>query len=196
MTEYRNKLKHNIMKTTIFIIALLFVGINLSFAQKYLSRDGHIWFYSTTPVEDIEAHNYQASGIIDTESGEVVVSVLMKSFKFEKALMQEHFNENYIESDKFPKGKFKGTITNSDEINFQQSGSYIAKMKGTLNIHGVDKEIETPVEMRVDGNNIHAKGKFITSPADFNIKIPSVVKDNIAKQIDVHLLMSYTPFNK
>ena len=184
------------MKNTILILALFLLGVNFSHAQKYLCRDGHIWFFSTTPIEDIEAHNKQASGIIDTQTGEVVVSVLMKSFDFKKALMQDHFNENYCESDKFPKGKFKGKITNLSEIDFNKSGSYTANMSGVLNIHGVDKEIETPVELRIDSDNINVKGKFVTAPSDFEIEIPSVVKDKIAKQLDVNIDMSFSPYKK
>jgi hypothetical protein len=184
------------MKKAAFISALLLIGLNFTFAQKYLCRDGHIWFFSSTPLENIEAHNKQASGIIDSETGEVVVSLLMKSFEFEKALMQEHFNENYVESHKFPKGKFKGSIVNYNEIAFDKPGTYTANMKGTLNIHGVDKEIETPVELSVDGEKIHVKGKFVASPADFNIEIPSVVRKNIAKQIDVNIDMTFSPFKR
>jgi len=184
------------MKKIILIIVIVSLGMNFSFAQKYLCRNGHVWFFGSTPVENIEAHNKQASSIIDTETGEVVVSVLMKSFEFERALMQEHFNENYVESDKFPKGKFTGKISNLAEINFNKPGTYTARIKGVLNIHGVDKEIETPVELRIDGDNIHVQGKFITSAEDFKIEIPSVVKDKIAKQIDVNMTMSFSPYKK
>ncbi|MCF8374591.1 MAG: YceI family protein [Bacteroidales bacterium] len=184
------------MKKSILIIAIIGLAMNFSFAQKFLCRDGHVWFFGTTPMENIEAHNKQASSIINTETGEIVVSVLMKSFEFEKALMQEHFNENYVESDKFPKGKFNGKITNLNEIDFSKPGSYTAQVKGVLNIHGVDKEYEIPVEMRVDGETINAQGKFATSAEDFKIEIPSVVRDKIAKQIDVNLNMSFSPYKK
>lgn len=184
------------MKKSILIIAIVGLVMNFSFAQKFLCRDGHVWFFSTTPVENIEAHNKQASAILDTETGEIVVSVLMKSFEFERALMQEHFNENYVESDKFPKGKFTGKISNLSEIDFKKPGTYTAQVKGVLNIHGVDKEIETPIELRVDGDKIQAKGKFVTAAEDFKIEIPSVVKDKIAKQIDVNLDMGFSPYKK
>lgn len=162
-------------------------------AQKHMTRTGHIWFYSHTPVEDIEAHNNQVNSVIDAESGEMVFAVLMKGFQFEKALMQEHFNEKYVESSKFPKASFKGKITNLDEIDFSQDGTYKAKVTGQLTIHGVTNDIETEGEIKVEGGKVSATALFQTAVKDYDIKIPKVVEDNIAKIIDIHVEMAYEP---
>ena len=184
------------MKQLLLIAIVLGLGATSIDAQKLLCRDGHVWFFSSTPMEDIEAHNKQASSIIDTESGDVVVQVLMKSFEFEKALMQEHFNENYVESDKFPKGKFKGKINNLSEINFTKDGTYTAIVEGVLNIHGVDKDVSTQATFTIVENKVRVQGKFVTSPSDFEIEIPAVVRDNIAKQMDVNFDMEFSALKK
>lgn len=180
------------------ILAFLIVSLlsTVTYSQKYLSKTGHIWFFSSTAVEDIEAHNHQSSAIINSENGEVVVSVLMKSFEFEKALMEEHFNENYIESDKFPKGKFKGSITNIEEVDFSKNGDYEAAVSGALTIHGTPKDVETKMNINVKGDKVRVTGKFSVSPSDFDIKIPKMVADKIAKNLDVNVDMEFSPYKK
>src|SRR5690606_39483792 len=108
-------------------IAMLVVLTQPLLAQRYLDRAGRASFYSKAPLEDIEAHTDQALCVLDAASGEVAASMLMKSFQFEKALMQEHFNEKYVESDKYPKATFAGKITNLADINLSQNGTYTAK---------------------------------------------------------------------
>jgi hypothetical protein len=180
---------------------ILFSSIFLLFAgplaaQKYLTRTGHTWFFSSTPVEDIEAHNHQVTSILDTENGELVFSLLMKSFQFEKALMQEHFNEKYVESEKFPKSTFKGKITNLDAIDFSQDGEYKTQVEGELSIHGVSQSIQAKGKLIVSGQSIEAKAEFPVKVEDYEIEIPSVVRDNIAEEILVTVAMKYEPFKK
>lgn len=181
------------MKKQIFLAVLAILSITSVNAQKFISKTGHIWFFSSTPMENIEAHNRQASGVIDAESGNVLVNVLMKSFEFEKALMQEHFNENYVESDKFPKAKFSGKITDKSAVSFDKNGEYPLIVKGELTIHGVTKEIESPFQVSVKDGKIQVNGKFVVSPEDYGIAIPSVVRNNIAKNIDVNVDMGFEP---
>jgi len=169
---------------------------SLTYSQKFITKTGHIWFYSSTPMENIEAHNKQSSSILDSQTGDVVVSVLMKSFEFEKALMQEHFNENYVESDKFPKGKFKGKINNLADIDFKNDGEYRAMVSGTLTIHGTAKDIETAMLIHVRGDALHVVGKFVVAPSDFAIEIPKMVEKNIASEIDVNVDMNFKPYKK
>lgn len=164
-------------------------------AQKYFSRTGHISFFSHAPLEDIEAHNYQANTILDATTGEMVFSVLIKSFQFEKALMQEHFNEKYLESDKYPKASFKGKVTNMSEIDLEQAGSYPAQVAGTLTIHGETHEVEVEGTLEVSGEGVKAKAEFPVTVADYNIKIPGVVRDNIAKVVAVKVDLTYSPYN-
>src|SRR4051812_6500282 len=113
------------MKSISLIFAItLFISSLASAQEKYFTRAGHISFHSETPVETILANNNQVTSILDAATGEMVFAVLIKGFEFEKALMQEHFNENYLESDKFPKAKFTGKILNFDKINLKKDGKH------------------------------------------------------------------------
>ena len=147
-------------------------------------------------MEKIEAKNSTATCILDTESGRIEFAVLIKAFQFEKALMQEHFNENYMESDKFPKSTFKGNIENISAINFQKDGSYQTKVKGELTIHGVTKEIESEGTFTVKEGKINAISAFQVQVADYKIEIPSVVKDNIAKTVAIDVQLDLQEFKK
>ncbi|MBA3900461.1 MAG: YceI family protein [Bacteroidetes bacterium] len=179
---------------TVLLCAILF-SVSAS-AQKMFTRNGHIWFYSTTPMEDIEAHNRQTTSVLDVSTGEMAFSMMIKGFKFEKALMEEHFNEKYLHSDKFPKSSFEGKITNYDKIDFTKDGIYNAKVVGKLTIHGVTKETEADGTFEVKGGKIFGKSKFLVLLSDYNITIPSVVRDNIAKVIEVNVDMLYEPMKK
>jgi hypothetical protein len=178
------------MKTglIIFIFAVYTVEAQ---AQRYISRNGHVWFYSHTPVEDIEAHNRQVASILDASTGEIQYSLLVKSFEFKKALMQEHFNENFMESDKFPKSSFTGKITNIGEIDFSKDGEYPAIVKGDLTIHGETNPVEVKGTVTVKGDSVTTKAQFIAAPKDYKIQIPSVVERNIAKEIQVNVDVTY-----
>lgn len=178
------------MKSLILLSILLIFSIACS-AQKYIAKNGHIWFYSHTPVEDIEAHNNQVVSILNAADGTVQFSLLVKSFQFKKALMQEHFNENYMESDKIPKAGFTGMITNQADIHYNKDGSYPAQVTGDLTIHGVTRSISTIGTLTISGKTIHAKAKFILKPKDFDITIPAVVEQNIAKEIEVNVDITY-----
>src|SRR5688500_15365572 len=133
------------MKKALFSIAAAAVFvIGSAFApagQVLTTRTGHISFYSSAKLEDIEAHNYQVSSSLNTETGDMAYVVMIKSFQFKKALMQEHFNENYMESDKYPKSTFKGKITDLSKVNFNKDGTYNVKVQGDLFIHGVTKNV-------------------------------------------------------
>ncbi len=184
------------MKKYILILAaasLFSVDAN---AQKYFTRNGHVWFFSTTPVEDIEAHNHQANSVIDYAKGDIAFTILMKSFEFEKALMQEHFNEKYVESDEFPKASFKGKINNMDDIDFTKDGTYEAKVSGDMTIHGKTNPVETTGSFVVKSGKIQGTAKFQLTIEDYDIKIPGMVKDKIAKVIDINVDMAYEEYKK
>jgi len=174
------------------ILLLLFIGIGQSiFAQKYFTRSGNIAFFSEAPLEKIEAKNQKASSVLDASSGKMEFAVLIKAFQFDKALMQEHFNENYMESSKYPKAKFKGQIQNMDDINFLQDGKYTAQVKGDLTIHGETKEVEIPAQFTLDQGALQAFAQFEVSVADYGIEIPKVVRENIAKSILITVDVNY-----
>ena len=177
------------MKTTVKIIAVLVLGIFSSFgiqAQKYMTKNGNIKFYSETPIETIEATNNQVNTALDSQTGDLVFKVLIKSFNFEKALMQEHFNENYMESDKFPNSTFSGKVTNLSAIDFTKEGTYEALIEGDLTIHGVTNKVAAKGTFTVKaGDKIHGNSKFNVKPADYQIKIPGAVVKNIAETIEV-----------
>lgn len=178
------------MKTLILFAAVLLMNTGL-FAQKLISKNGHVWFFSHTAVEDIEAHNHQSVSILNTETGDLQFSLLIKSFEFEKKLMQEHFNENYIESDKFPKSTFNGKILNLKSIDFEKDGTYKAGVNGELTIHGVTKSVATEATITVKNKKVAAKSEFVVKPKDYNIEIPNVVEEKIAKEITVTVDIDY-----
>jgi polyisoprenoid-binding protein YceI len=177
------------MKHSIKIIVLVIAGMFVSFtasSQKYITKTGHIKFYSETPVETIEADNNQVNAALDIQSGDLVFKVLIKSFQFEKALMQEHFNENYLESDKFPNSTFQGKVSNLSAIDFTKEGTYDAVLEGDMTIHGVTKKISEKGTFTVKaGDRIQGTSKFNVKPADYDIKIPGAVVKNIAETIEV-----------
>lgn len=183
------------MRTSVLLALFLFLMSGLN-AQKFMTKNGYIGFYSHTPLEDIKADNNQVASILDASTGELVLQVLMKSFKFDKALMEEHFNENYVESEKFPKSTFKGKIISLTDIDLAKPGVYKAKVDGELSIHGVTKNVSQSGEIEVSGEGISARSKFIIVPEDYDIEIPAVVRENIAKEIQVTVDVKMTPMAK
>jgi polyisoprenoid-binding protein YceI len=180
------------MKNVLLILVAL-MSMQMLSAQRYFTKTAEIAFYSDAPLEKIEAINNKGTTVIDIETGAVQWSALIKAFKFEKALMEEHFNENYMESTKFPKATFKGKIEDISSIDFNTSGEYSAKAKGQLTIHGVSKEIEADVQFIVASGGVTAASAFKVKLADFNIEVPSVVSDNISDVVDITLKASYQP---
>ncbi len=180
------------MKKLIF--SLLFVGIGLTvYGQKYFTKEGSITFHSDASMEKIEAVNNRVTAVLDIESCAVEFALLVKAFQFEKALMEEHFNENYMESDKYPKALFKGQIDNPDEVRFKEKGEYKALVSGDLTVHGVTNKVETEVAIVVDEEGIKGSTDFILACADYKIKIPKVVADNVAKEIEILVSTNFQP---
>jgi len=179
------------MKNLIIIVLLL--SAQLAFGQKYYSKTGKISFYSDAPLEKIEATNTTASTVLDGSTGNIEWAVLIQGFKFEKALMQEHFNENYMESATYPKAKFKGKIDNISSVDFKKDGDYNVDVSGQMEIHGVTKPVSAKGVITVKGGNISAKSKFSVAVADYGIVIPKVVAENIAKNVEIHVQADYQP---
>ncbi len=171
------------MKPILFSLLIL-AGISFQAdAQVFMTRTGKIYFDATTKSspEKIEGKNNEVACVVDSKSGDIRFQVLVKSFKFERQLMEEHFNENYMESDKFPKSEFKGSVTNLNEVNFSKDGRYTARVSGKLTMHGVTKDVTATGTIEVKGNTVDLKSKFTVKLEDFDIKIPGAVGDKIDK---------------
>jgi len=158
-----------------------------------MTKNGYIGFYSHTPMEDVKADNNQVASILDISTGEIVFQSLIKSFHFEKALMEVHFNENYMDSEKFPKSIFKGKITNLSSVDFKKSGIYEVTVEGELTIHDVTNTVSTKGTIEVTSGGINANSKFNIVPEDYKISIPGVVREKIAKNLEVTVSIKYTP---
>jgi hypothetical protein len=179
------------------LLSIVFILLaTAGYSQKFITKNGHIKFYSETPVETIEAHNRQVNCALDIATGDFVFKVLIKSFEFEKALMQEHFNENYMESDKMPDATFTGKITNLSAIDFTKDGKYEAIVEGDLKIHGVTQKVKQKGTFEVTAGKIAGRSVFMILPEDYKIKIPNTVINNIAKEIQVTVDVNLEPLNK
>jgi len=178
--------------TTILLILSFFS----SFAQEpaqYITRQGQTSFFSYTSVENIKASNNQAVSIFDISKKEIAISILMRAFIFEKALMEEHFNESYIESDIFPKATFEGTVPDFDNSTTELQTKMV---KGTLTIHGVAKDIEIKTNIEKTPGAYTLSGDFEVDIADFNINVPPIVAKNIAKTISITFRFEYLPYDE
>ena len=186
------------MKRKTISVTLVFFflsGVSLS-GQIYFTKSGKISFESETPLEKIEAVNAKAVSILNLDDHTLEFSVLIKGFYFPNALMQTHFNENYLLSDEYPKATFKSAPNQFEVIDLQIDSTYEVPVLGTLNVKGVDKEIESIATLQVDQGIIRGQASFVVSPADFQIEIPNLVKDKIAKEIHVKVDAEYEIYNK
>jgi polyisoprenoid-binding protein YceI len=184
------------MKRFMLILGLFCIISAMQAQDRYISRNGHISFFSKTALETIEAHNNQVASVIDIKKGSIAFTVLSKSFKFERALMEEHFNENYMESSKFPKSVFSGTFAGFDVNNFAKAGKYDVVVEGDMTIHGVKKHLKQPGTVEVKDGKIIAKSKFKVKPEDYGIQIPGLVRDKISSNMEIAVDINYDPFNK
>lgn len=163
----------------------------LSQSVLQTTKNGQISFFSKTPLENIDAVNNEASSILNTQTGDLVYAVLIKGFHFERALMEDHFNENYMESSKIPKSTFKGKISNLATVDFKKDGTYAVTADGDLTIHGVTKKLSIPGTIVVKSGKIQILSKFTIKAKDYNIKIPAVVANKIAETIDISVDCKY-----
>ena len=172
-------------KKTIAMLALISAIQVTGYSQQYSTRTGFIGFYSKTALEDIKAENNQVYAIIDAGKKNIAFALLVKGFVFAKELMQEHFNENYAESDKYPKASFSGAYTGDAPTD--KDGIYKVVVKGNLTLHNVTKPVEAPATLEVRNGHLIGQADFKLKPEDFNISIPSVVRDKIDKEIKVKI---------
>jgi hypothetical protein len=170
-----------------FWVLFLVVALNTS-AQKFVAERGVITFFSDAVIEDIKAENAKVSSIFNTETNDIAFSVPIREFQFEKKLMQQHFNEKYMDSDKFPKATFSGKIEGYDKSG---SGNQEVKAVGKLTIHGVTQSVTIPGTISTKDSKMIMKSKFIVKLADYKIDIPQLMWQNIAEQVEVTVDITY-----
>lgn len=184
------------MKKVMLGLIALMMTMSVS-AQKFYTKDADVAFDANSPLEKIEGKTNKGTLIIDAASGKLESAVLVKGFHFKSALMEEHFNENYIESGKYPKAVFVGTISNFNTVNLKKDGSYPVTVTGNLTMHGVTKPVEAKGNLTVKSGAItNAKAAFKVSMADFKIDIPSAVRDKIAKEAKIDINCTLQSLNK
>lgn len=187
------------MKKFAFTIALLFsAALLVSFTtalEKFSSSKTHIWFFSSTSLEDITAHNYQSVSTLDSQTGDVVFSVPMQSFEFEKALMQKHYNSpDFLDTQKWPKAKFVGKIEDLTTVNFNKAGTYPVNIVGQMTIRDKTNPIKEKGLVTVDGNGtVQASTKFMLTLADYGVAFKNgKPSTNIAKTIEINFEGEYS----
>jgi hypothetical protein len=163
----------------------ILIGASLMAQDKFFTKSGSIQFVSKGAVETIQANHRSVTCVLDSKTGAMQYAVLMKGFEFKKALMQEHFNENYVESDKYPKAEFRGQITNNSEIAYTKDGVYNAHVKGKLTLHGQTKDVEADGKITVKGGKLLLNSEFPLLMSDYNIAIPKLVKENMSNTVTV-----------
>ncbi len=180
------------MKKIILFIAICVTTSAISNAQEkiYKTKSGIIKFFSNTALEKIEGVNSQVTSMMNDKSGQFVFLLLQKGFKFDNSLMEDHFNENYMESTKFPKADFKGNITNIATVNFAKDGTYPITVTGKLTIHGVTKDVSEKGTIEVKSGKVSAKSVFKIKVKDFGIK-GEYIGDKIANEIETTVVCKF-----
>ncbi|MFY7670341.1 YceI family protein [Tenacibaculum sp. MEBiC06402] len=171
------------------LVILLFISQSI-FAQKYFTRTGSTEFKASVKAfEPVQATNNSTSAII-TNDGKIAAQLFISAFKFRLALMQEHFNENFMDSAEFPKATFRGNIENITVSDLENSKEVV--IKGTLNIRGIDKEIVTKGTISKEGDKVSLTSTLVVLPSDFNIEIPSLIRRKIAREVTINLNYEFT----
>ncbi|MDR6193925.1 YceI family protein [Siphonobacter sp. SORGH_AS_0500] len=172
------------MSNSIFrILTLLILAAGSAQAQLFITQTGETSFFSKTPMENISAVNKKVGSVLNTQTGEIVVRMTMTDFSFPNKLMQEHFNENYVESEKYPYAMFRGKIQPIPDLN--KPGTYDVSAVGTFDLHGVKKERTLNGKLTVQGDKITLQSDFQVALVDHKIEVPKLVFAKIAEVIDV-----------
>lgn len=171
------------MKKTILTLVLA-AALLPAFAQRFAARSARVSFFSSTPVENIEAVNDETACELNAQTSELHFVVPITSFKMENETMRVHFNENYMESSKYPKAEFKGNVSGAG-LNLTKDGTYPVQAAGKLTIHGVTRDVTIPGTLTVKNGTVSADSKFTVRCADYGVKIPSVVASKVAEEIKV-----------
>jgi hypothetical protein len=178
------------MYKQILITTFLLGSIFPVCAQRYIAENGFISFFSQAPVENIKADNDKVTSLFNAGDGMVAFSVPVKEFQFEKKLMQEHFNDKYMESDRFPRATFAGKVTG---FSLTGTGLQSVRAKGKLTIHGIVKEVDVPGTLEVKNGQVIVKSKFKVLNKDYGIEIPQLLWKNVSEEIEITINMTYKP---
>lgn len=184
------------MKKLMFLMLFATATVAANAQTKYFTKDGNVSFYSKAAVEDIEATNKKVTCVVDAATGQMEFTMLIRAFEFEKELMKEHFNENYMESEKFPKSTFKGTIENVSTVKWTTDGTYPVKVTGKLTLHGITKDVSAAGSFTVKGGKILGKSEFMVSLADYDIKVEKAYASKIADKIKITVDVNLAPLAK
>lgn len=171
-----------------FLTSLLLIISTLSQAQKFKSEKSMIIFFSDAAIEDIRAENTKSISEFNPSTGEIKFTIKIIQFEFEKDLMKEHFNEKYMETEKYREAMFKGNIV---DFALDKTGEQLVKAKGKLTIHGQTQEVELPGTMEVKEGKILARSKFMVKLKDYKIKVPQLLWQNIAEEVEVSIDFTY-----
>ena len=181
-------------KSILFFAAFIaFVSLSVNAQDLYITKTAKINFDATPaePIEVIDAVNNEGTSILNIKTGEIGVMLLVKNFRFEKALMEEHFNENYMESTKFPKGDFKGKVENLSAVNFSKDGAYKVKVTGSLTLHGITQPTSADGVITVKNGKISASSNFLIKLADYKVDRPKVVANKISETVKISVAANY-----
>jgi hypothetical protein len=176
-----------------FILCLILMLVSMCFyGQKYSTRTGNLKFEASVPsFEEVAAENKTASAVLEASKGDLAVLALMKGFRFKVALMEEHFNENYAESDKYPKASFKGKVEGFD-LSKVSGDAKTFTISGELTLHGKTKKITDVAKISKSGDTIIITGSFDVKPADFGIEVPGIVSKKVADKVAITYNLSLT----
>lgn len=177
------------MKKLCFVFLFFFVSSTGTSQNIFLCRTGEVTFFSKAPLEDIDAKSRNLNSVLNIVNNEIVFFVPMRSFKFKKALMQEHFNEKYVESDKYPNATYKGKI--NTEIDYTKDGEYKITATGTFTVHGVEKPRTDKGVLTIKGDSISIKSEFMVALQDHDIKIPKLLTEYITETVKVNFSINY-----
>lgn len=182
---------------TAFCVAFLLAPVFNAAAQNlFFTTNGNIKFFSSAPMEDISAENKNVSSVLNAEDGKIMFKVPMNRFDFPNDLMEEHYNEKYVETEKYPFAEFSGAIQGFSDIDLSKNGEQDVVVKGDLTLHGVTKSISERGALTVSNGKIGAQCKMKIRLADYNIDIPTVVVKKIAEVVDVSIDLQYAPYQK
>lgn len=172
-------------------VALPYAGL----AQgKYMTKAGHLSFFSASIMEDIEARNDKVAAVFDLSGGQVAFSVPVREFQFKRTLMQEHFNENYMESDKYPRATFTGQVLDAAQVlKLLPTGTQSVEVEGNLTIHGVTRKVVVSGTLQQRDGQVVLFAYFNVAPADYAIDVPLLVREHIAKSVSVRLNVACEP---
>lgn len=172
------------------IVLLIAIAMPSLRAQKFTTEKSYVAFFSDAAIEDIKAENKKTSSIFNSSNGEIVFSIPIKDFQFAKSLMKQHFNEKYMETEKFPKATFQGSLSGFD---LTAEGEQKVTALGQLTIHGVAQEVTVPGILEVQGKKIIMKSVFIVKLVDYQIMIPQLLFQNIAEAVEITMEFTYKP---